>query len=131
MRKWQYCYRILSPVAAVLLLSMVWPQPGVANEDTANANARAAGERAHYAQTYCGTSPERIGAYKERLRHVLVDAGNFDLQWDTGWRRGEKEGIQMNAMRLHDPKEFASRVKTDCERIKWMAQNAVRARPQK
>jgi hypothetical protein len=62
---------------------------------------------------------------------VLHDASNFDLQWQTGWRRGEKEGIQMNAMRLHDPAEFKSRVKADCERLRWMAQNALRARPQK
>lgn len=131
MRKWQYCYRMLLPVASVLLLSVAWPLTAVANEETANANARAAGERAQFAQTYCGASPERIGTYKERLRKTLHDASNFDLQWQTGWRRGEKRGIQMNAMRLHDPEEFASRVKTDCERIKWMAQNALRTRPQK
>lgn len=131
MRKWQYCYRMLLLVASVLLLSVAWPLPGVANEETANANAQAAGERAHFAQEFCGISPERIGAYKERLRKVLHDASNFDLQWQTGWRRGEKEGIQMNAMRLHDPAEFKSRVKADCERLRWMAQNALRARPQK
>jgi hypothetical protein len=40
---------MLLPVASVLLLSVAWPLPGVANEETANANAQAAGERAHFA----------------------------------------------------------------------------------
>lgn len=131
MRKSQYCYRMVLAVASVLLLSMTWPLPGMANEETANANAQAAGERAHFAGQFCRVSPERIVAYKERLRKVLRDASSFDTQWQTGWRRGEKEGIQMNAMQLHDPEEFASRVKADCERLKWMAHNALRARPQK
>jgi hypothetical protein len=40
-------------------------------------------------------------------------------------------GIRLVAVGGMAPEEFASRVKTDCERIKWMAQNAVRTRPQK
>ncbi|PRX29549.1 hypothetical protein B0G75_10839 [Paraburkholderia sp. BL18I3N2] len=131
MRQRQYCYRMLLAVTSVLLLSVAWPPSGVADEETANDNAQTAGQRAYFAQTYCGISPARVGAYKERLRKVLHDASNFDLQWQTGWRRGEKDGIQMDALRLNDPQEFASRVKADCERLKWMAQNAVRVRPQK
>ena len=131
MRQWQYCYRMLLAVTSVLLLSVAWPLSGVADEETANDNAQTAGQRAYFAQTYCGISPARVGAYKERLRKVLHDASNFDLQWQTGWRRGEKDGIQMDALRLNDPQEFASRVTADCERLKWMAQNAVRVRPQK
>lgn len=126
MKTYQHCYGTALALACALFVSAAWPLPGKANEEAANANAQAAGERAHFARKFCGASDERIGAYKERLRKVLHDASNFDLQWQTGWHRGEKQDIQLNAMRLNDPKEFAYTVKTSCERIKWMATNAVR-----
>lgn len=131
MRTYQYFYRMALPLACAVLVSAEWPLSGRANEDAANADAQTAGERAHFAQQYCGTAPERIDTYKERIRKVLHDASNFDLQWQTGWHRGEKQDIQLNALRLNDPQKFASTVKTSCERLKWMAENAARRRARK
>jgi hypothetical protein len=31
----------------------------------------------------------------------------------------------MSALRERDPKEFAARIKVDCERLKWLAGNAL------
>jgi hypothetical protein len=93
--------------------------------------AETAGERASFAQAFCDVSPERVGAYKERLRKVLTDPTNFDQHWDTGWHRAETTNSQMNALRERDPKEFAARIKVNCERLKWMAGNALRPPAQK
>jgi hypothetical protein len=127
MKNVQYCYRVLVAVASVLLLSMALPVSSVASDDAADAKAQAAGERAHFAQEFCQVSPERVGAYKERLRKVLHEVSDFDRHWQVGWRRAEKDNSQMSALRDRDPTEFAARVKANCERLKWMTENSLRA----
>lgn len=134
MKNVQYCYGVpvvRVAVASVLLLSAALPMSAVASEDAANAKAEAAGERAHFAQEFCQVSPERVGAYKERLRKVLHEASDFDRRWQVGWRHAEKDNSQMNALRDRDPTEFAARVKVNCERLKWMTENSLRVPAQK
>jgi len=131
MNERQCCYRVLFAAASVLLLSAALTGSSVAGEEAASANVEIAGERAHFAQKFCGTSPERIRGYKERVRGAQQQASDFDRHWDAGWRKGEDEDSQMSALRLGNPADFASRVKADCERLKWLAENSVRARTKK
>lgn len=131
MRITSYRFRVLVLSASLLLLSASFPIAGVAGDEAANANAETAGERAHFAQSYCAVSPERIGMFKERIRKVLHGATDFDQHWQTGWHRGEREDSQMESLRLSDPQEFSSRVKSSCERLKWVVKNSMRARSQK
>lgn len=129
MKNVQYCYRVLFAAAFVLLLSTVMPASALADQDAANDKAQAAGERAHFAQAFCQVPPERVAAYRQRLRKVLHDASDFDRYWQVGWRRAEKDDSQMSALRDRDPAEFAARIKVNCERLKWMAQNSLRSAP--
>ncbi|MCC8391829.1 hypothetical protein LJ656_04440 [Paraburkholderia sp. MMS20-SJTR3] len=126
MKKLPNCRRPLCAAVLLSVLSLAVPLTGHAGEEDANLRVETAGERASFAQTFCQVSPERIGAYKERLRTRLTDATHFDQHWDTGWRRAENTNRQMSALRERDPAEFASRIKVNCERLKWMAQNALR-----
>ncbi|MEX3809412.1 hypothetical protein AB3X96_03915 [Paraburkholderia sp. BR13439] len=129
MKNPSYRYR---PLCAALCLSMLsLAAPLASDASDANMSAETAGERARFAQAFCGVSPERIGAYKERLRKVLTGATDFDQHWDAGWHRADDTNSQMNALRERDPKEFAARIKVDCERLKWMAGNALRPPAQK
>ncbi|APA85668.1 hypothetical protein BJG93_09900 [Paraburkholderia sprentiae WSM5005] len=124
MKNLSYCYR---PLCAALCLSMLSLAPLASGASDADMSAQAAGERASFAQAFCGVSPARIGAYKERLRKVLTGAADFDQRWDAGWQRADKTNSQMNALRERDPQEFAARIKINCERLKWMAGNALRS----
>jgi hypothetical protein len=127
MKNVPYCYRVRVAIAAGLLLSLAsFPVSGVTIENAANTKAETAGERAYFAQEFCKVSAGRVSAYKERLRKALHDADNFDLRWQAGWRRAENGNIQMSSLRERDPAEFAARVKVNCERLKWMAQNSLR-----
>ncbi|RZF30778.1 hypothetical protein EVC45_04760 [Paraburkholderia sp. UYCP14C] len=123
MKNLSYRYRPLCAALCLSMLSLAAPLAGGASD--ANMSAETAGERANFAQAFCDVSPERIGAYKERLRKVLTGATNFDQHWDAGWHRADNINSQMNALRERDPKEFAARMKVNCERLKWMAGNAL------
>jgi hypothetical protein len=125
MKNLSYRYRPFCAALCLSVLSLAAPLASRASED-ANMRVETAGERASFAQAFCDVSPERVGAYKERLRKVLTDASDFDQHWDTGWHRAESSNRQMNALRERDPKEFAARIKVNCERLKWMAGNALR-----
>jgi hypothetical protein len=105
--------------------------PALASEDGANASAEAAGQRARFAQEFCGESAQNVAQYKDKLKTVLTEASQFDTRWQTGWRRGDGDAIQMRSLQLNSPSEFAARVKGNCERIKWQADNSLRARPPK
>lgn len=131
MAKGQCVYRLLLPATCTLLLTLAASRPAFADQEIANANVETAAERAHFAHDFCGVAPERITAYKERVRHVQHGASDFEQHWQTGWRRMDDESTQMRQLRQRDPAEFAARVKSDCGRLKWMAQNAVRPRPSK
>ncbi|KXU90905.1 hypothetical protein CI15_03085 [Paraburkholderia monticola] len=125
MKKLSYRYRPLCAAVCLSMLSLAAPLASRAADD-ASMRAETGGERASFAQTFCGVSPERVSDYKERLRKVLTDASDFDQHWDAGWHRGENINSQMNALREQDPKEFAARIKVNCERLKWLAGNALR-----
>lgn len=136
MYKNRSCYHVplaLAPMAMLLLslLLLAQPRPALASEDSANANAEAAGQRAHFAREFCEESAHDVAEYKEKLRKVLADADQFDTRWQAGWRRGDSDAIQMRSLKINSPSEFASRVKGNCERIKWLAVNSLRARPPK
>ncbi|WP_233847553.1 hypothetical protein [Paraburkholderia sp. HD33-4] len=123
MKNLSYRYR---PLCAALCLSMLsLAAPPASGASDANMSAETAGERANFAQAFCDVSPERIGAYKERLRKVLTGATDFDQHWNAGWHRADNSNSQMNALRERDPKEFAARIKVNCERLKWVAGNAL------
>ncbi|NPT60528.1 hypothetical protein GNZ13_39750 [Paraburkholderia sp. 5N] len=113
------------------LLLLAQPRPALASEDSANDNAEAAGQRARFAQEFCGGSAQDVAEYKEKLRKVLTEASQFDTRWQAGWQSGDRDAIQMRSLQLNSPSEFAERVKGNCERIKWQADNALRARPPK
>jgi hypothetical protein len=98
----------------------------MAAEVPADTKAETAGERAHFAQALCGASAERVDGYKQRLRKLLHDPADFDRHWQVGWSRAESGIGQMSALRERDPAEFASRIKANCGRLKWQAENAVR-----
>jgi hypothetical protein len=121
-------YRFGRPgaLACVLMLSTALPVAGMAGEDAATAKVETAGERAHFAQEFCQVSPERVDAYKQRLRKMLPDASDFDRHWQVGWRRADRDNSQMSALRDRDPADFAERIKVNCERLKWLAGNSLR-----
>jgi hypothetical protein len=127
----------LAPVLALLLslllplLLLAQPRPVLASEDSANGSAEAAGQRARFAKEFCGGSEQDVVEYKEKLRKVLTEASQFDTRWQAGWQRGDSDAIQMRALQLNSPSEFAVRVKSNCDRIKWQADNLLRARPPK
>ncbi|WP_233828411.1 hypothetical protein [Paraburkholderia sp. ZP32-5] len=127
MKKLPYCRRPLCIAVFLSLPLLVMPLTGHASEESANLKIEAAGERASFAQAFCAVPPERIDAYKAQLRQRLTEATHFDQHWDTGWRRGQSNDRQMSALRERDPAEFESRIKVNCERLKWMARNALRA----
>lgn len=131
MHLWRRDAHALRAAFIVLMLSVALARPARASEDTANANAEVAGERAHFAEAFCGTSPARISLFKERIKAKLSEATDFDHRWQTGWKRGEDNAHQMSALRLSNPEEFASQVKGDCNRLKWVVQNSMRKHPEK
>jgi hypothetical protein len=122
----QHCYGVLVAAAFALLLSTALPASSVAGETPADTKVETAGERAHFAQAFCGVSAERVAGYKQQLGKTLHDPADFDRHWQVGWRRAESGISQMSALREHDPAEFASRIKGNCGRLKWQAENAVR-----
>ncbi|SMG44381.1 hypothetical protein [Paraburkholderia susongensis] len=127
MKKLRDCAGTLFVAAAVVTLSLAVPAAGRASEERDDMKAEAAGERANFAQAFCQVSPERIDAYKEKLRKTLREATDFEQRWQTGWRRAENNNSRMNGLRERDPDEFKARVKVNCERLKWLAENSLRA----
>jgi hypothetical protein len=127
----QHGYSLMSAAALVISLTLVLPMSNAAAGEAADAKAETAGERAHFAQEFCAVSLERIGGYKERLRTTLNATGDFDRNWQIGWKRAESGIRQMNALRDRDPQDFAQRVKVNCARLKWMAENSLRAQTPK
>lgn len=123
----------LAPILALLLslLLLAHPRPVFASEDSDNASAEAAGQRARFAREFCGGSEQDVVEYKEKLRKILTEASQFDTRWQAGWQRGDSDAIQMRSLKLNSPPEFAVRVKSNCDRIKWQADNLLRARPPK
>ncbi|NPT69102.1 hypothetical protein GS910_33450 [Paraburkholderia sp. RL16-012-BIC-B] len=123
----------LAPVLALLLSLLLLAQPRsvLASEDSANGSAEAAGQRARFAKEFCGGSEQDVVEYKEKLRKVLTEASQFDTRWQAGWQRGDSDAIQMRSLQLNAPSEFETRVKGNCDRIKWQADNLLRVRPPK
>lgn len=123
-------YRSLGAAASLLLMLLVLltPPPALASEEGANASSEAAGQRARFLQDFCGASPEDIEQYKDKLRHVLIEASDFETRWQSGWRLGERDALQLRAMQLNSPAEFTTRVKSNCERVRWQADNSLRPR---
>ncbi|MFT4065313.1 hypothetical protein [Paraburkholderia sp.] len=126
MKKLPYCRRPLCAAVFLSLQLLAAPLTGHASEESANLKAEAGGERASFAQAFCEVSPERIGDYKTRLRQRLTEATHFDQHWDAGWHRAQSNNSQLSALRERDPTEFAARIKVNCERLKWLAQNSLR-----
>ncbi|WP_186310702.1 hypothetical protein [Paraburkholderia sp. BCC1886] len=124
-----------SPLFAILLaLSLALsalPRLAIADADSADATALAAGQEAHFAQAFCGNTAQQTAQYKEQLRHVLTDASAFDANWQGGWDHSNDDIIQMRALRLSSPGDYAARVKTNCERAKWQSSNSLRPHPPK
>jgi hypothetical protein len=124
------CYRVLRALAPLLIFVLLAPpRPVLASEDGANASAEAAGRRARFAEEFCADSAQDVATYKEKLRKVLTDASQFEFRWQAGWQRGNNDAIPMRSLQLSSPAEFAVRVKSNCERIKWQADNLLRAHP--
>jgi hypothetical protein len=128
-KRGQYCCRGIIAAALALSLSMAVPMTSAAAAEAPEVKAETAGERAHFAEAFCAVPPGRVGEYKERLRKTLPATSDFDRHWQVGWKRAASGIGQMSALRDHDPQEFAERVKVNCERLKWMAENSLRARP--
>lgn len=122
------CYHTLLTAAPLLLVLLTQLRPALASEDSANASAEAAGERAHFVLAFCGGSAQDVTEYKEKLRKVLTEASQFETRWQAGWRRGDNDAIQMRSLQLNSPADFAARVKGNCERTKWQADNSLRPR---
>ncbi|PQV49220.1 hypothetical protein B0G83_107165 [Paraburkholderia sp. BL21I4N1] len=123
-------YRLLGAAATSLLvpLLLLSPPPALASEEGANASSEAAGQRARFLQDFCGASPEDIAQYKEKLGKILTEASDFEARWQNGWRLGERDALRLRALQLNSPAEFATRVKSNCERVRWQAKNSLRPR---
>ncbi|MBK5050496.1 hypothetical protein IQ289_19055 [Burkholderia sp. R-70006] len=115
----------------VLVLYSACQHPALARDESADANAEVAAERVHFAQEFCGVSPEQGKKFKERARKALPDVHDFEQRWEKGWKREEHDASALRALRDGDPAEFSTRVKSSCSRIRWQAENSVRAHPQK
>lgn len=129
-KRWD-CSGVLCVAVSVLTLSLAVPVAGRASEEGDNMKVETAGGRANFAQTFCQISPQRVDAYKEKLRKMLREADNFDQHWQTGWQRAQSNIGRMNGLRERDPQEFDARIKVNCERLKWLAGNSLRASAQK
>nr|WP_236591674.1 hypothetical protein [Paraburkholderia metrosideri] len=79
MKNRPYCYRAIFAVTSALFLSTMLPVTGASGDEAVDAKVETAGERAHFAQVFCQVPPERVAAYKTRLRNRLPDADDFDL----------------------------------------------------
>lgn len=117
--------------AAFALMALIAAPLSNAVADDAVGKVETAGERAHFAQAFCQVSPERVQAYKERLKKKLFDVQDFDQHWDWGWSRANRQVTDMRALRDSNPQEFATRIKVNCGRLKWMAENSLRESPHK
>lgn len=84
--------------------------------------------RAHFAQEFCGTSSARIAKFKQKLKSSYPNIKDFEEHWQFGWHREDDRMINFRSMRETNPTEYAERVKRDCARIKWQAENSVRVR---
>jgi hypothetical protein len=104
---------------------LVLPVTGAFGAEAADTKVEVAGERAHFAQAFCQAPPGRVAAYKARLRNRLPDADDFDHHWQLGWTRADRQVRDMNSLRDSNPEEFGSRIKVNCERLKWMAENSL------
>lgn len=112
--------------AGMLVLCVILAAPASPREEADSASARVAGQRAHFANEFCGVSTERIAQYKTKLKAVLSEPNDFDASWDRGWHSEVSQTEQLRAMQATNPTEFAARVKSNCARLKWQAENAVR-----
>jgi hypothetical protein len=119
----------LSIVSCAVLSSFLGNGIAHALEESANVSARVAGERAHFANEFCGASPELIASYRRKAKAALPDASDFERQWNRGWTQEANKYIQYRAARATDPKEFSIQVKADCARLERQARNAVSASP--
>jgi hypothetical protein len=126
----RFGYRSPGAAASLLLmlLMLLTPPPALASEEGANASTEAAGQRARFLQDFCGASPDDIAQYKDKLSKILTEASDFDTRWQNGWRLGERDALQLRALQLNSPAEFATRVKNNCERVRWQADNSLRPR---
>jgi hypothetical protein len=131
MQKRPYCYQTILATTFACLVSALLPLSNAAADQESDLKVETAGERAHFAQAFCQVPPERVEGYKARLRTRLSDASDFDLHWQTGWSRASRQITEMSSLRERDPDEFAARIKVNCERLKWMAENSLRARAPK
>lgn len=131
MRSEKFRGKAMLAVTCALFLSTMLPVSSAFSDETADAKVETAGERAHFAEAFCKVSPERVEAYKAQLRNRLPDVTDFDERWQAGWTRARRPVIDMTALREHDPDQFAARIKVNCERLRWMAQNSLRAHPTK
>jgi hypothetical protein len=68
-------------MVSVLFLSTARTVSSMASEDAATAKVETESERAHLAQKSRLVSPERVGGYKQRLRKMLPEGGDFDRYW--------------------------------------------------
>jgi hypothetical protein len=131
MRQRPYCSRAIVAAASALVLSILLPVSNATGAEAAYIKVETAGERAHFAQAFCQVSPGQVDDYKERLRKRLPEVDDFDQHWQFGWARANRQVTDMSSLRERNPEEFASRIKPNCERLKWMADNSLRVRPQK
>jgi hypothetical protein len=123
----QYGCSVMLAVVFGLSLSWALPLSSAIADEAPDLKAETAGGRAHFAQALCGVSPAPIDQYKVRLKKSLHADNDFDRHWQKGWSRAESGIGQMNSLRARDPEEFAQRIKANCQRLKWMAKNALRA----
>ncbi|WP_144148812.1 hypothetical protein [Paraburkholderia sp. BCC1884] len=126
MERHGYSSRGRSRLVATLAFCAFFTAPAGAREGIDNANAKAAGQRAHFAHEFCGVSAERIENYRLKFKATLRASTDFDVWWKRGWHSEVAQTTQLRAMQAGNPKEYAARVRSDCARLKWQANNALR-----
>jgi hypothetical protein len=100
-----------------------------ASDNVANETVHTAARGAHFGRALCGFTAAHIAQYKAKLKASLSDATDFDFHWDYGWTQEERELLQYQSLRVGDPQEYASRVESSCNRLRYRIKQAQGAAP--
>lgn len=99
--------------------------PALANSPSDTSVQTAAGF-ARFAGAFCGTSQQSIADYKRAVRSTIRESGNFESDWQYGWASALNRIIDYRDLRARNPKDFAARVKDDCNLVRWEAPKQAR-----
>lgn len=110
--------RLLWPIMALTIVTAECP--ALANSASDSSVQTAAGF-ARFAGAFCGTTQQSIAAYKRAVRTTIPESANFESNWRFGWANALERIVAYRDLRAADPKDFAARVRDDCNLVRWEA----------